>query len=148
MGITCIGQMILPSIKLVSSFDVEKPSDSVILEVSLPSNRIGRWIHWVEAVNCSYSLFIRAMEDENCAFSSFHVSRFPRFVDSCAVDSLSVALNPSNSLFSLSIAPIECSLYFVPLFPRFHLDPVLPSSQQLVLLVWLSSCLFPVSPFI
>ena len=42
MGISCIGQMILPSIKLVSSFDVEKPSDSVILEVSLPSNRIAR----------------------------------------------------------------------------------------------------------
>ena len=45
MGVTCIGQMILPSIKLVSSFDVEKPSDSVILEVSLPSDWIGGRVH-------------------------------------------------------------------------------------------------------
>ena len=37
MGITCIGQMLLPSIKFISSFDVMKLSDSIVLEVSLAS---------------------------------------------------------------------------------------------------------------
>lgn len=75
MGITCIGQMILPSIKLVSSFDVEKPSDSVILEISLPSRLDLVLMMDVEAVNCSYAMYIRAIEDESCAFNSFHISR-------------------------------------------------------------------------